>query len=343
MLNGTKRISVVMTVYGEEPFLEEAIESVLQQTYSSFEFLIVVEHGAAEQTVNIVRYYAQKDYRIRIIFNDTRLGLAESLNVGIREAKGEYIARMDDDDISLPERFEKQLAFLDEKRQLGICGCLQATIRAGSEGVLYCATDAEELKGEMLFGCQLSHTSVMFRRRLFIENGWFYDGGKLAEDFDLWIRILADVGMANIDEVLVKHRYDVSNISLRKGAKLYHETIGIIQGGIEKYFGIPTDDWSEEVLCPWRKFPNYLKLAQLYRLIFETISILYKLECANRRTHLVDECIFAKVLMKRFLWMFGNITKRMGLAELSRLFSEYAKTETAETFKGAVLSILFRI
>lgn len=343
MQNEMKRISVVMTVFGEENFLGEAIESVLQQTYSEFEFLIVVEYGAAEQTVRTVQHYAQKDSRIRVLLNDKRLGLAESLNVGIRESKGEYVARMDDDDISLPERFEKQLAFMDENRHIGICGGLQVTIRSGNETLLHCATEPEELKGEMLFGCQLSHTSVMFRRNLFIENGWFYDGTKLAEDFELWMRILADTGMANIDEVLVKHRYDVSNISLGKGPRLYHETISIIRGGIEKYFQISTDGWSEEVLFPWRKYPNYLGMAGLYRLILENVKVLQELDCGNRKFHLVEESAFVKVLMKRFLYIFGNAIKRMGFVELSYLFNRCLEVDISRTFKENIMHALMQI
>ena len=111
-------VSVIMSIFKRVSFLDEAIESVLNQTFANFELLIVVEYSEEQENINNYIFKKFKDKRIRIINNKERLGFAESLNVGIKSAKGKYIARMDDDDISLPLRFEKQVNFLEKNKDI---------------------------------------------------------------------------------------------------------------------------------------------------------------------------------------------------------------------------------
>jgi glycosyltransferase involved in cell wall biosynthesis len=113
------RISVVMSVYNGEKYLRQAIESILQQTYTDFEF-IIIDDGSTDSSREIIQSYDDK--RIRLVINEQNIGLTKSLNKGIRLAKGEFIARMDADDISLPQRFEKQVAYLDSHPEVGVLG-----------------------------------------------------------------------------------------------------------------------------------------------------------------------------------------------------------------------------
>ena len=115
------KISVVMAVYNGERHLREAIDSILNQTFADFEF-VIIDDASTDRSGRILQEYAGKDKRIVIIGNETNMGLSKSLNKGIRLTKGEYIARMDADDISFPDRFEKQVKFLDDHNDIGILG-----------------------------------------------------------------------------------------------------------------------------------------------------------------------------------------------------------------------------
>ena len=115
------RISVIMSVYNSARFLAEAIQSILGQTYNDFEF-IIVDDGSSDQSLEIIRSYAKMDNRIRVLENEKKYGLAASLNRCIFIAKGDYIARMDADDICVPDRLEKQIAFLEQHPNIGIIG-----------------------------------------------------------------------------------------------------------------------------------------------------------------------------------------------------------------------------
>lgn len=340
MRDNQPEVSVLMTVYNGEEFLEEAIDSILNQTYKDFEFIVVVEKGCNEKTLQIVQRYHKADERMRLVYNTKRLGLAESLNVGIRVAKGKYIARMDDDDISYLTRLEKQLEVMENNLDIGVCGCLQKTIRPDSESILYCATESEELKAEMLFGCQLSHTSVMFRRQLFSDNNWFYDGTKMAEDYDLWTRILAHTKMVNVNEVLVGHRYGFGNISIEKGERLYFENIKSIKKTIEKYFGISTDSWMKEVFCPWRNFPDYLSEADIVELVLQSIDLAQALEKENKKNSFIVTSVFAEVLFRRVQWMFNKAKNIIPVREITEYIFN-GEIDKSKSFEEIFLRRLF--
>src|SRR3989344_1456117 len=113
------KISVIMSVYNGMPYLEQAAESVLNQTYKNFEF-IIVDDASTDDTLKYLKLL--KDRRIKLIRNKKNLGLAASLNIALRQAKGDYIARMDADDISYPERLDIQLKFLTKNKSIDLCG-----------------------------------------------------------------------------------------------------------------------------------------------------------------------------------------------------------------------------
>ena len=119
------RVSVVIPLYNGGKYIEKALNSVINQSYSDWEVLVISEYGDDDGGDEIVKSLAKTDNRFRLIKNKTRLGLAESLNLGFREAKGEYIARLDADDTALPERFKKQVSYMDSHRDVGICGTWQ--------------------------------------------------------------------------------------------------------------------------------------------------------------------------------------------------------------------------
>ena len=184
------KVSIVLAVHNGLVYIEESVESILAQTYSDWEFIIVNEFDSNDGCADIVKEYAREDKRIRLIQNTKKIGLSESLNVGIHNASGQYIARVDVDDLSYKERLEKQVQYLDENPNVFMCGTLQRSVLPDSSYILEVPCEEEELKAAMLFGCEISHCSVMFRKDTWINEKMKYNTESLCEDYDLWTRVM---------------------------------------------------------------------------------------------------------------------------------------------------------
>lgn len=196
-------VSIVMSVYNREAFIGQSIESMLKQSYPAFEF-IIIDDGSTDATASIIRSYAQNDKRIRLISRENR-GLPASLNEGIVLAKGEYIARMDDDDLSVPRRLELQVDFLKSHPEVLVVGGWAKNF-GDKNNTMKVPQESGKIKTKLLFGSAFIHPTVMFRRDFFDRFGLFYDESlKKAQDYDLWIRASMVEGMefGNIAKVLL--------------------------------------------------------------------------------------------------------------------------------------------
>ncbi len=201
-------LSVLLTIYKEpKEWIKESIESILNQTFECFELFLINDNPNSTINKQIIVEYEMRDSRVRGIFNEKNVGLPASLNKGIFLAKGKYIARMDADDISLPERFEKQIYFLENHPEVGICGTYAKIISDTSKNgkpLINHETDAE-IKSALLFYCPFVHPSVMGRTSIFRDN--LYDTNcRIAQDFELWLRIANKTKFYNIPEFLLNYR-----------------------------------------------------------------------------------------------------------------------------------------
>lgn len=196
-------ISVVMPVYNGGRFLAGAIESVLNQTFRDFEF-IIVNDGSTDGSSAILERYAQRDCRIRLI-NRENMGLTASLNEGIANARGEWIARMDADDVSLPDRFHKQMAWL-QQTGADICGGWIKLTGTWFHRVRRSYGSSEAIRLKLLFGSAFAHPAVMLRTSLAKANPYSEDA-RYVEDYELWTR-LAKLGvkMTNYPGVVLRYR-----------------------------------------------------------------------------------------------------------------------------------------
>src|SRR6185369_10026020 len=203
-------ISVALPVYNGEKYLAEAIDSILAQTFTDFE-LLIIDDGSTDNSLAILKQYKQRDDRIRLIARENR-NLATTLNDLIDLAQGEWVARMDQDDIALPHRFEKQLQWL-EQTGADICG---SSIRffgtSDKRTVTHCQTD-EAVKMELLFRSPFAHPTVMMKtvlvKKLRYDKAW-----EKAEDYDLWERAArAGWMMTNVPEVLLLYRLHPTQIT----------------------------------------------------------------------------------------------------------------------------------
>ena len=207
------RVTVLMPVYNAASYVAAAMESILSQTYRDFEFLII-DDGSTDQSTQIIS--ACDDPRIRFHTNDQNLGITRTLNKGLDLARGEYIVRMDADDISLPKRLERQVAFMDSNPDVGVCGTWFETF-GESVGVCRIPVAPEDVQAHLLFHNTLAHPASCFRRQTFIEKGLRYDEQYLhAEDFKLWQRASEHFPIANIAEVLLKYNIHPGSISQTK-------------------------------------------------------------------------------------------------------------------------------
>lgn len=232
-------ISVVMPVYNGGKYLREAIESILNQTYQNFEFLIIND-GSTDTSEKII--YSYTDPRIVYLQNDKNRGLVYTLNYGISVAKGKYIARMDADDNSEPTRFERQLEVFSNDPKLGVCGTWAKVI--DSREVLKVETENDRIKCGLFFTNQFIHSSVMFSKIQLLNSGLFYDEKDFpAEDYGLWIKLSQSVKMVNIPECLLRYRVHPSQISIASSERQIKKTHELRVSQIERFLNYkPTEE-----------------------------------------------------------------------------------------------------
>ena len=221
-------VSIVMPIYNSETYLDEAILSIIHQTYQNWELLVINEFGSNEEGKRIINRYAAIDSRIRLIQNSKRLGIAESLNEGLRQAKGEYIARMDGDDISLPKRIEKQVGFMEENKNILLCG-VQVEVFGSEKWDWKLETYSAQIRTDALFYSPCVHPTILFRRDIIDKYNVFYNKEyKASEDYDFFTRVLEFGDIANLKEVLFKYRLYSTNatyVNNNIGFKIYSDVM----------------------------------------------------------------------------------------------------------------------
>ena len=202
-------VSVVMPVYNGALYLKEAIESVLNQTFSNFEF-IIINDGSTDESVVLIQEYVRKDKRIVFIDRKENKKLPHTLNEGLKAANGKYIARMDSDDICLPDRFEKQYNYLENHPDISIIGSAFRTIALTGNGKnVFRSANSIVLAYKFISDTQFCHPSVMFRREIILKTG-YYDETE-AEDFAFFSRIIKQYKGSTLSGVLLNYRESPPN------------------------------------------------------------------------------------------------------------------------------------
>lgn len=212
----TPLVSVVMTAYNAQEFLNIAVDSLLLQTYRKFE-LIIVDDGSTDHTRFIIENY--KDPRIKYFYQKNK-GLAAALNLGISNAKGEYVARMDADDISFPERLSKQVKFMQANKKIALLGTNFEIIDENgcNKGTSIHLDRPEDIKLEFLVRNPFGHGTTMVRRAVLQKVGG-YNEAEPIEDYELWWRIAKNYKIANLSERLYSWRVVRDGISHGGSAK----------------------------------------------------------------------------------------------------------------------------
>ncbi len=208
------RVSIVMSVYNGAKYLRESIDSILSQNYKDFEF-IIINDASTDATHEVILSY--KDPRIVYVKNDSNLGLTTNLNKGLALAKGEFVGRQDDDDVSNSERLEKQVRFLDEHPDIALVGSHVNLI--DGQGKVFSAwrmpTEDKDIKRLLERSSAFCHGSVLFRKSAVDDVGGYREKAKYVEDYDLWLRLVDKYKLANIPSPLYSLRRSISSLSVR--------------------------------------------------------------------------------------------------------------------------------
>lgn len=230
------RISVVMSVYKEPvEWLSQSIDSILNQTFSDFEFIIICDNPAYKEGITTLKEYSAKDNRIRLIFNEENIGLTKSLNKGLAVARGEFIARMDADDISIPIRFEKQVEYMTSHENCGICGSCIEQFGDRKGFVFY----------DELFTCDnlflespFAHPTVMIRK-IFLGSVHYNEEYRVSQDFELWMHLFGNnFYYYNIQKPLLCYRYSEGQIMSKSGSVQTTLSRQIRRDMVVKYAGM---------------------------------------------------------------------------------------------------------
>lgn len=264
-------VSIIMSTYNGSKYIEESIKSVLNQSYSNFEFIIINDFST-DNVEKIISKYQKKDNRIIYIKNEQNLKLTKSLNKWIKIAKWEYIARIDDDDIWLKEKLEKQINFMEENKDYWLCWTSTIIINSNWKEIekIKMRNKNENIKRNILKSNQFIHSSIIMRKKILEEVWWFYDEKwNWAEDYELWLRIWQISKFYNLNEYLLKYRWLETSIS-RKNQKL--QQINSIK------------------LClKYKKYYNLTAIALIYRISFYIATLFLKEE-----------------KIKKYLWKLKN-------------------------------------
>lgn len=222
------RVSVLMAVFNSQRFLEETIRSVLAQSYSDFEF-VIVDDCSTDSTSSIIQKFAEVDPRVRPFRMEENRNQTRCLVFGLEQCRGEFIARIDGDDVMLKERLQSQIAFLDEHSEIGLVGgWAQLIDEAGAEICSFeVPTEDHAIRKCMTRQNPFLHPAVVFRRELIRQTGSYDRRLSAAQDYDLWLRIAQVTGLANLPLKLIKYRLVGSGVSLGSSRRQAFEVLRI--------------------------------------------------------------------------------------------------------------------
>ena len=293
-------VSLVIPVYNSQKYLEECIRSILMQTYSDWEALFINEFGSDDGSREIILNYAKKDKRIKLIQNDSKLGLAQSLNKGFQIAKGNYIARLDADDIAYPARLERQVEFMEQNPNIGVCGTYQRHFGKGVDWIHKPPITVENCRANLLFGCDICHSTLMIRKEIFLSHNLFYDNKFLAEDFELWSRAVTVTDFINIPEVLGAYRLGEDNITNAKKEQLNIESGDIVANSLKRNLQMEISPEEKYYFQGWENPFETLEGKQRKKELKKFEHLLKEIIAQNEKVKFYDEIALLNAIASKW-------------------------------------------
>ena len=320
-------ITVIMPVYNGEKFISESIDSVLNQTFTNFR-LLILNDNSQDQTSKILEEYKKNDSRIDVITKSQNVGPANLRNEGITLSKTEYIALLDADDIALPTRFEKQLDFLKNNPEYGVCGTWFTFFGDKKNKTVKHEENHEQLKIQMLSNCCIGNPTVMFKKshlgELRFENAYVP-----AEDYGLWSQLIAKTKFYNIQESLLLYRWHPNNISQTKVENLKKAEV-IIKKKQLLNLGFLLDDASINYYLNAVSLKRGLTKNDLIK-TFEAADILKEV---NAKKGIYSQKLFISHIDKVIIRTIRNCK------ENNRAYFKYIKNESGYFSKISTLDVI---
>ena len=305
-----------MSVYNGSRYLQESVESILNQTFTDFEF-IIIDDGSTDNTWEILTKYADQDQRIKLFKNEENIGLTKSLNKGLMLAQGEYVARQDADDISLPERFEKQVDFLHKQPKVILVSSNYEYI--DSEGSLLGkpkpAGGSDITAWYLLFYNRIgAHGLAMFRRDPVINIGGYSESYRYSQDYELWSRLTKVGALVILPDLLQLYRRNHSeSISVKANSAQEELALSITSQNIKQIIG---ETLSSEEIADLKNFWLYkYPDSQRVDLLNSNLQKIYRAFLQHRTQQCssssVLNCQLSKIIGKQFfLWIKSLSTRR---------------------------------
>ncbi|NLU91937.1 glycosyltransferase family 2 protein [Chitinophaga sp. Ak27] len=323
-------VTVFMAAYNGEAYIEKAIQSVLNQSFTNFE-LLIINDGSTDRTLDIIRQFT--DPRIRLVHNDGNKGLTFTRNRGIEEAKGQYIAILDCDDIALPDRLKTQISFLASHPDIAICGGQAIAIdESGEQTGNLNVIAGDNISPELVFHNTFINSTLIIKRSAMLEAGGYRDYSP-AEDYDLSYRISLRHPVANLNEVLVYYRLHGNNISKVQHERILNAELRIIEN-IHTNLGIRKDEKLIRIHHDYSCYRFSSRSAKEFLPVFEA------LKQGNATSGNYPIQVFNEILYKKWYTLLRhNKEKRiLPLFFKSRLFEWQFVTakELRKVFKQAI-------
>lgn len=299
MKNRKTLISVIMSVFNEEKYLRDSLDSIFSQTFEDYE-LIIVDDCSTDKTVEIIRAY--QDPRIRLIRNETNMGLTKNLNKALNMCQGEFIARMDGDDICLPDRFRRQVDYMRNHPEYMLAGCQTRTF--GEQNMIWRLKDnPEKLKIMMLIRPVLAHPTFMMRRELVFKKGFYYDESYCsAQDYEFAQRVSESYPIGLVQEVLLNYRTHKKQVSSKSGYAQFANADRIRERQLKR-LGVTLDERMRNTYSSWAREEKGIK-AEVF---CQAQKLIHELCRANEERKIYDKELMEKTLKEMlFTWIIRN-------------------------------------
>lgn len=291
------KVSVLMPAYNAEKYIALAIDSILAQSFQDFEF-IIINDGSTDNTEQIIRSYT--DSRIRYVKNEKNLKLIATLNKGFDLCLGQYIVRMDADDISLPSRIERQVQFMDQNPEIGLCGTAFESFGFINGPYFYKSEDID-IRIRLLHECHMLHPSIIIRTEVIRQQN-LYMTILHGEDLDFFIRIAEHTKLANLPEILIRYQQLPESMS-KANAEVTEEHCTKIHLGLFKKIH---PDFSEDEVRLYRAVA-YKDFKSIQNRLPEVYSILKKLLEGNAKQLVLDQQRFKNYLKELWIQIILNV------------------------------------
>lgn len=326
-------VTVLMPVYNAAEYLNEAIDSMLDQTYSDFE-LLIINDGSTDESTSIINSYI--DNRIRVIQHSPNQGLIASLNEGISNSRGKYIVRMDADDISLPNRIERQVNFMEQHPDVGLCGTWFEDFGPGihPRRIPY-SNDDTVIRIRHLYQTHIAHPTAIIRKRILDEHHLRFDPEYVhGEDYHFWVEMGQFCKFSNIPEILLRKRDHPENVS-NKHAEIQRNTCNRVKRLQFSRMGVGLNEDEAELYSrfanpEWNFKPDELKTLAL---------LLTKINTANTQSSFIEPNALTRYIAEKWFHLCLN-APGLGTARTSLFKCLPFRNKYAAPFKSRIRMVL---